>query len=714
MTGEPDSPAMMEQPNLLEARPLLHAGVEVYPQLYRNVTWYLLHDESSGQQLLADETSWQLLNQVKQGATLGESLASINANRESTLPDEMATQLVLTLANADMLDGDMRTPVASMLERKAKKASKVFWQKLLTPFSIRIPLLDPNWLLDKLSFVPRVLFNPISVILLLGWMLYALYLTSGHWGGLISHWDSRFSDPTNLLWLLVLYPVVKGIHELGHGLAARHWGAEIHEMGVMLLVFMPVPYVDASSTSAFYNPRHRMVVAAAGILVELLLSATAIIAWVNMDAGLIRDLCFNVAIVGGVSTLLFNGNPLLKFDGYYVFSDLVQIPNLGTRASAYLGYLTKTRLLGLDLAPPVHLPSERPWLVGYAISSGIYRLAIGFTIILYISSQFFQLGLLLGVWYALNQMLRPMATNLYMAGKLAAGQNRLTRSLVVTIGLGILLPVAFFLVPLPHSTVGHGILLPPEHSMLRAQTEGFIETLHVRNGEIVSQGQTLLTLRNEDLRLDREVLQNRHDEQEARFRLALTSNRANAAGLKSELQELAKQLAELDQDLKNLTVRSNTVGRFSLAGPSIDEFRFVERGSILGFVIPRESWSLRVLVDQQSVNPVRTDLQAIQVVSRATPFIQEEAVFGNEIPLATQKLPNRSLGSLAGGPIPVDASDPKGVSLLRPMFQFQVTLPSADYNVGQTFIVRFRHTPEPIGIRWMHQVLVTAREVLAK
>ena len=134
------------------------------------------------------------------------------------------------------------------------------------------------------------------------------------WSALSVHWEARFLDPGNLLSLWLLYPLVKGLHELGHGFATRHWGGEVHEMGVMLLVFTPVPYVDASASSAFPSRNQRMVVAAAGIMVELLLTGVALLLWSYSDPGLLRDLCFNVLVIGGVSTLLFNGNPLLRFD----------------------------------------------------------------------------------------------------------------------------------------------------------------------------------------------------------------------------------------------------------------------------------------------------------------------------------------------------------------------------------------------------------------
>ena len=144
-------------------------------------------------------------------------------------------------------------------------------------------------------------------------------------------------------------------------------------MGVMLLVFTPVPYVDATASTAFSDKYRRMVVAGAGIMVELLLAAVAMWAWAGLAPGLARDAAFDVMLIGAGSTLLFNGNPLLRFDGYHVLADAVEIPNLGIRSNRYLLYLGQRWLLGLrDVRSPVTTPGERPWLIVYGIASAIY------------------------------------------------------------------------------------------------------------------------------------------------------------------------------------------------------------------------------------------------------------------------------------------------------------------------------------------------------
>ena len=184
-------------------------------------------------------------------------------------------------------------------------------------------------------------------------------------------------EPASLLALWFTYPVVKALHELGHAFAVKRWGGEVHEIGILFLVFMPVPYVDASAASVFPEKHRRMVVSAAGIAVELFLAAVGFFVWIAVEPGLVRHVAYGVMVVGGLSTLLFNGNPLLRFDGYYALADAIEIPNLDVKAKQYLGALARRRILGLGQTPlPETAPGEPPWLVGYAIASSVYRIGV--------------------------------------------------------------------------------------------------------------------------------------------------------------------------------------------------------------------------------------------------------------------------------------------------------------------------------------------------
>ena len=154
----------------------------------------------------------------------------------------------------------------------------------------------------------------------------AVLLAAIHWHDLTEDFMDRVLVPHNLLLLWLVFPVLKTLHEFGHAFATKVYGGEVHEMGVLLLVFTPCPYVDASAASAFRTKWHRIIVGAAGMIVELFLASLALFVWLNVEPGVVRAVTYNVMVIAGISTVLFNGNPLLRYDGYYIFADYLEIP----------------------------------------------------------------------------------------------------------------------------------------------------------------------------------------------------------------------------------------------------------------------------------------------------------------------------------------------------------------------------------------------------
>src|SRR6185436_411098 len=254
----------------------------------------------------------------------------------------------------------------------------------------------------------RPLFGPFGLLLWLTVVGTGLVLMVQHWSELTQDVSDRVLAPENLVIMLLVFPVLKAIHEFGHACAVKAWGGEVHEMGIMLLVLMPVPYVDASAASAFPEKLRRVVVGAGGMIVELFIASIALALWLEVQPGILRAVLFNVMLIAGVSTVLFNVNPLLRFDGYYILSDLLEIPNLRQRAQQYLGSLFERGLFGVD-APRIDATwRERAWLVVFAIGSFIYRIFITLAIASFIATQYFLIGMLLAAWAVIGGVALPI------------------------------------------------------------------------------------------------------------------------------------------------------------------------------------------------------------------------------------------------------------------------------------------------------------------
>ena len=256
----------------------------------------------------------------------------------------------------------------------------------------------------------RPFFSWYGTVLWLALVTGALVLAGLHWGELTMDITDRVLAPQNLLIIWFTFPVLKAFHEFGHAFAVKRWGGEVHEMGVMLLVLMPVPYVDASAATAFRDKYPRVIVGSAGMLVEMAIAALAMFLWVNVEPGMVRAVAYNVILIAGVSTLLFNINPLLRFDGYYIFGDLIEIPNLRTRANRYFTYLTERFLLGLKESPePEGSPGEKRWFLLFAVSSFIYRMFVTFAIVMLIAGQYFVFGVILAIFCVIGAIVLPLA-----------------------------------------------------------------------------------------------------------------------------------------------------------------------------------------------------------------------------------------------------------------------------------------------------------------
>ncbi|MFI4998981.1 MAG: peptidase M50, partial [Reyranellales bacterium] len=363
----------------------LRSHTTIHRQVYRGKVWHVLVDPQTGRHHGLSELS-NLMVCLMDGRRTMQDIweATGQRSRDDPPTQDETIQLLAQLHGADLLQGEFPPDFDEMAERSVKASQRRMMAQLRNPMAVRVPLFDPNRLLELTMPLFRPLFTVAGFLAWLALVLSGFVLAVLHWPELTSDVADRVLAAENVAIIICIYPVVKSLHELGHAYATKIWGGEVHEIGIMLLVFIPVLYVDASASAAFKQKHRRIVVGAAGILVEMALAAIAMIVWVQGSPGLGRSIAFNVMLIGGVSTLLFNGNPLLRFDGYYIFSDLVEIPNLGSRANAYVLYLLQRELFRIDdVETPVVEPSEAKWLLGYAVLSFLYRMLVSLGIALF-------------------------------------------------------------------------------------------------------------------------------------------------------------------------------------------------------------------------------------------------------------------------------------------------------------------------------------------
>jgi len=517
---------------------------------------------------------------------------------------------------------------------------------------------------------------------------------------------NNFSDKVfaleNLFWISLTYPCLKIFHEFAHAYMVKKWGGEVHEMGIMLLVFMPIPYVDASSSLAFRDKYQRILVAAAGIMIELFIAAVALLIWLNVEPGPLRATAFNVMLIAGVSTLLFNGNPLLRFDAYYVLADLLEIPNLGQRSTAYLGYLGKRYLLGVgQLSSPADTVSEASWLTGYALASVVYRVAISVRIILFISGKFFFFGLLLAAWAAIGMVVMPVVRLIRFLLKDAYMKRKRLR-----IFLTILLPVALFVaalvvVPLPLFTTCEGVTWAPDESRVHASVDGFISEVLVHSGTKVEAGTPLLRCSDPQLDAQVRLLAARQEEFRTRYNQSFSTDRTQMALLREALSQIGAELSRAQERQRALTIYSQSAGVLVLPVENDMLGRFVHRGTALGYVIDPSKINVRVLVPQEDIEQVRADTLEVDV--RLAENIQQvvTATLLREVPAASNELPSMALSLEGGGLFALDPREKQRPVVVERLFQFDIKLSDVlTDKIEERVYVRFHHSAEPLVWRW--------------
>jgi putative peptide zinc metalloprotease protein len=565
--------------------------------------------------------------------------------------------------------------------------------------AIKFPLLDPDRLLERWLPWYRPLFGPFGALVWLCVVGTALFLMGQNWVALTENITDRVLAPENLVIMLLVFPLLKACHEFGHACAVKAWGGEVHEMGMMLLVLMPVPYVDASAANAFPEKPRRIMVGSAGMVVELFIAAIAMFFWVQMEPGMPRAILFNVMLIAGISTVIFNANPLLRFDGYYIFSDLIEVPNLRARANQYLSSSFQRFFFGVKMPETDTNWRERIWLGVFAVAAFIYRLVVTFGIAIFVAGQYFVIGVILAIFALTMSVIMPVVMAVaFIALHPRLRRHRLRAALTSGILLGCIV-FAVFGLPVPSWTNAQGVIWLPEQALVRTSVDGFVSDLLVQPGSRVSKGEPLVRTVDPQLPISIRVLQAQKEELEARYHSETVENQVRAQITLEQLKAIDADLARAREKAEDLIVRSPSDGVFVVEAPQDMPARFLKKGERIGYVLTPSMALARVLVPQQSVDMVRSHTRDVRVKLAERLGDTVSAVVRREVPAASDRLPSPALAQSGGGGV---ALDPRGggdrMRSLQTHFEFELELPAArPVGMGGRVYVRFEHGDETIA-----------------
>ncbi|MCA9080411.1 MAG: PqqD family peptide modification chaperone [Planctomycetaceae bacterium] len=477
--------------------------------------------------------------------------------------------LVTDLHEKGLLLSDRSGQGEAMVEKKRETYWKEFRSKVMNPLYIRLPGWDPDETLEwMLPWTGWIFSNPAlilsSLFVFASWIFLAIHFDDVRQK--LPEFHQFFAWP-NLVYLWMTMAGAKVIHEFGHGISCKKFGGECHSMGVMLLVFSPTLYCDVTDSWMMKNKWHRILIGAGGMYVEVILAAVAIFVWYATKPGMINHLCLNVFFVSTVTTVIFNANPLLRYDGYYMLSDYLEIPNLRPKATKQLQQWFAWLCLGIEVPNDPFMPTEgKLWFVLFAIASSLYRWVVlfGITVFLYTVLKPYRLqsiGIMLAV-SSIGAIIGGSAWSLY---KLLSTprEDPLSKIKLTLTTIVVALAIAGILrIPVPWYEEVACYVEPVGIQHVYTLVPGFLEEIHKLPEETIDAGQPLVTLHNPDLLDRRDELLVRRKEQETEPLAYRELNDPDGQLLSEQrLATIDEQLAELDRQLGQSVVLAPISGR---------------------------------------------------------------------------------------------------------------------------------------------------------
>lgn len=689
-------------PNVSNLRPSLRPHLHLHRQVYRNRIWHIVEDETNGRQHRLDEHAWDLVSRFDGGASVNEIWEQLVDSLKSAAPSQPdVIQLIGSLHQADLVHVETTVDTDELFYRSQKRKD-IRRQSLVNPFAFKAPLMNPANFLDKFESKTRWIFHWATGFALLLLSIFATLTAIQHWSEISVHAANYL--PSTKFWMIAwfVYPLVKFFHEMAHAFTVRHWGGKVHEIGISLLVLMPVPYVNASAANLFPDKHARMLVSAAGILAEVFLASIALFLWLNVSDGWLRDISFVVMTISGISTVIFNANPLIKFDGYHFLTDWLEIPDLAKRSGQHWIWLGKRYLLRVPQLLRMNLtPGENKWLYLYAPLSWSYRWLILIVITQWMAQFSLLLAMVVSAYFLHSLLLKPIwkgSRYLWQSSELS---RQRARSIIGISTLILTLFIAVLIIPAPFSTTTQAVVWAPDESRIRASASGFVEKILVNQGDSVVPGQPLIQLENDLLLTRKEQLQARLFAIHARLKATQQQDRSLARQLQHESETVRSELALVTQQSEELLIKSMTEGTVIVPQLADLSGRFLQQGDSLGYILGNSELRLRAAIAQQDFNKLNQYPGKV-MAQLGNPENNAQPVNIVQIrPSATYDLPSPALSYSNGGEFLTDPTDEQKQTTMSPIFLVDLTVPGLPTKqLGRRVWLRFDHGKKPLLQQW--------------
>ena len=647
-----------------------------------NNTFVVIEDSVRSKYFQVGIAEFEFIASLDGIRSTADIVAELHENGHDSIGQEQSVKICQWLMQSNLIISESMDPTARLKTQVGSLEHQALLSKI-NPISFKINLFNPNNLLSALQPWFDWLFSKWFFVLWVAAAIWAFQIAVTQWTKLAAASQGILSG-TSWISLLAFWLLLKVIHEFAHGIACKRYGGEVPESGVLMLLFTPMAFVNVTSMWRFPSRWQRIIVAAAGMYVELFVSFIALIAWAN-TTGLTADIAYNVFLMASVTTILFNANPLMRFDGYFILSDLVKIPNLYTKGTGWFGDRLKHLFLGTEKTHNLFAPQESRVVKTYGSLAFFWKTSISIGLIIAASVMFNGVGLILGalgvvLWFVLPLMKQ---FKLHFANDSKKPINR-GRALMSCACLTLLMAAMFWGLKGPATKSAPALVQFAQETILRSSANGFVDEILIQSGQDVVQGQPLLRLRNEDLTLEVTELEDEIKSTTIQQRIYRQENEFALASVESEkLNGLKKQLIEKREQAEGLMVRSPLKGFVFARNLQQRIGSFVKRGDELLTVAKRDTKEIVVSVDQRDFESIQLSQQRpLRIVLPGMGIF--ESKFARIDPRASSTPAHPTLCANAGGPLPIkhapqgtSASPDQSMVLLSPRFDVLVSLDEA-------------------------------------
>jgi len=553
MSAVTSQPSLADQLKNVVVSP--RRDLSISRHVFRDGPAYIVRDSVTFKTHRFSAQDYQIVSAIDRSSSLGDTFDSLVAQGLLESHDEDSFyEFVIDLHQRNVLSLPL-SDGAVLYRRYERRRKAEHTARLLGIFFLRVPLLNPDQLLNRTNWLFSWLFTTPACI---GWavlMLLGLALAIARTDELSAPMLTMFSG-NNLLLLWAVLIGLKVIHEFGHAYACKAFGGHVPEMGALFVLFTPLAYVDATDSWSFPKTKQRAIVSLAGVYFESIVGVMALFVWAFTKPSTMNTIAYQTVMLATVTTVLFNMNPLLRYDAYYLVSDLAGVPNLRTRCEHAVATLAKRLCFGVREDDGAVSFTGKLGLVGFGLAQLGYRVVIMVTIATIVVMKFGSLGFALAAFVIGLPLFRAcvsLAQYITSAPQLA---GRRIRSAITAAGVVAAGVAGVLFVPLPWSVDATGVSTFEHVETLHAPSDGLIQWIPRRSGFIAKEGEPLVRLESAAMLAQRLAMEADVRHADSKAVRAASSSPGDALAEQQVRRAKAAALADIDDSLDHLAVRT--------------------------------------------------------------------------------------------------------------------------------------------------------------